>query len=103
MVVLSVFDHKLCLSPLNSEFPPKPREASLGLFIEDDPVLSMGRQLDGDVGEGVRDVTGHHCRIASRHRHDALGADRSVPACVERMVTYGQGGAVEQLLCSCRP
>lgn len=82
-----------------------PREVSLGLFIEDGPVLSMGKQLNGDVGEGVRDVTGHHRRTASRHRHDALGADRFVPACMERMVTYGQGGAVFRTIagCSCRP
>lgn len=80
VVVLGVFDHKLCLPPLNSELPPTPREVSLGLFIEDGLVLSIGRQLDGDIGEGVRDVTGHHCRIASRHRQDALRADRVVPA-----------------------
>lgn len=67
VVVLGVFDHKLCLPPLNLELPPTPREVSLGFFIEDGPLLSMGSQLDGDVGEGVRDVTGHHCRIASRH------------------------------------
>lgn len=105
VVVLGVFDHKLCLPPLNLELPPTPREVSLGLFIEDGLVLSIGRQLDGDIGEGVRDVTGHHCRIASRHRQDALRADRVVPACMERMVTYGQGGAVCRTVagCSCRP
>lgn len=80
VVVLGVFDDKLCLPPLNMELPPTPREVSLGLFLEDGPVLPMGSQLDGDIGEGVRDVTAHHCRPASRHRHNVLGADRSVPA-----------------------
>jgi len=90
VVVLGVFDDKLCLPPLNMELPPTPREVSLGLFLEDGPVLPMGSQLDGDIGEGVRDVTAHHCRPASRHRHNVLGADRSVPACMERRSHMGK-------------
>lgn len=96
VVVLGVLDDKLCLPPLNSELPPTPREVSLGFFLEDGPVLPMGSQLDGDIGEGVRDVTAHHCRPASRHRHEVLGADRSVPAFILSVQGNNQEEDAEQ-------
>lgn len=68
--ILGVFDHEPRLASLNLELPPIEAEVSLGHLIEDDPVL----QLDGDIREGVRDVTGHHGVAASWHRQCALGA-----------------------------
>lgn len=96
VVVLGVFDDKLCLPPLNLELPPTPREVSLGLFLEDGSVLPMGSQLDGDIGEGIRDVTAHHCWPASRHRHEVLGADRSVPAFILSIQGNNQEKDAEQ-------
>lgn len=91
-------DHELCLAPLNLELPPFPAEVSLGCLIEDDLVV----QPDGDIGEVIGDVTGHHCAAASRHRQYALGAVSNVPACVEKMITRGQSCRTVAG-CSCRP
>lgn len=92
VVILGVLDHELRLALLNSELPPTLRELSLRHIIEDGRFPSVGNQPDGDIGEGVGDVTGHHCTTAPRHRHWAIGAYRVVPACVER-----QGRAAGQL------
>lgn len=52
-------------------------------MIEDGSSLSMGSQINGDVSEGVGDVTGHHHEVASVYRHLTLRAPGVVPACVE--------------------
>lgn len=83
---LSVCDHQPGLASLNLKPPRIINVASWRHLIEDDASLSIGSQLNGDISEGVGDVTGHHHTVSCVYSHLMLGAIEVVPVCVESIL-----------------
>lgn len=67
--VLHVCDHQVGLASLNLKLPGIIKVVSWRLCVKDGTGLSIGSQPNGDISEGVGDVTGHHHAVASGCRH----------------------------------
>lgn len=87
MDVLDTHDHQLGMTSLNLEVPCVFKVVSWRLLVEDGYGLSIGSKLNGDVFEGVGDVTFHQHAAASGSRHFLwFGTYGVVPLCGESTV-----------------
>lgn len=77
--VLDLCNHQVSLASLNAKLPGIIKVVSRRPCVKDGTGLPIGSQLNGDITEGVGDVTGHHHAAASGCRHFSFSAFGVVP------------------------